>query len=95
MAWELGPYYLEAGRSMRIGYEWSDGRYKGIQMVQPRPHLWGEGGGFVVVGGRAEVAVTAHSVVFDPPSGRYSYTADVTARDGDWFHFHLRGQGIG
>ena len=94
MAWELGPHYLEAGRSMRMGFEWSDGKYKGIQMVQPRPHLHGEGGFIVVVGGRAEVAVTAHSVVFDPPSERYKYTVDVTARAGDWYQFHLRGQRV-
>lgn len=95
MAWELGPLYLEAGRSTRIVYGWDDGGYKGIQMVQPRPHLHGEGSWITVVGGRAEVAVTAHSVVFDPPTRRYEYTVDVTARDGDWYQYHLRGQGVG
>lgn len=94
MAWELGPYFLEAGRSARLGFEWSDGGYKGIQMVQPRPQLYGEGGFVIVVGGRAEVAVTSHSVVFDPPSRRYQYIVDVTARDGDWYQFNLRGNRV-
>jgi hypothetical protein len=91
MAWELGPNYLRAGESTRFWFEWPDGSYKGIQIAQPRPHRWGEGGGIIVVGGRAEVAVTAHSVVFDPETRRYRYTVDLTARDGDWYQFHMRG----
>lgn len=93
MAWELGPLFLEAGRSARLAYGWSDGSYHGIQMVHAKPETWASGP-FTVVGGPAEVAVTDYSVAFDPPTGRYTYTVDLTARRGDWYQYRLRGDRI-
>ena len=89
MAWQIGRLYLEAGRSARHGFAWGDGGYKGIQMVHAKPERHE-----VVIGGRAEVVVTAHSVVVDPGTNRYTYTVDVTARDGDWYLYRLRGQRV-
>jgi hypothetical protein len=93
MAWEIGPYYLEAGQSARYGFTWG-GQYRGIQLVQAKPEVRGAGSGVSVIGGPVDLAVTEQSMVFDPSTRAYTYQVDVTARDGDWYQFRLRGQRV-
>lgn len=93
MAWEIGPYFLEAGRTARHWFSWG-GSYKGIQVVQARPEVWGTGGWIRIFGGRVELVVDNPSLEFEPESGSYTYNVDVHARDGDWYQYRLRGQRV-
>jgi hypothetical protein len=93
MAWEIGPYFLEAGRTMRIWFSWG-GSYKGIQVVQARPERHGTGTPIFVIGGRVELVVNNAAMEFDPESQAYAYLVDVHARDGDWYQFRLRGHRV-
>lgn len=94
MAWDIGPFFLESGRSARVGFAWTDGRYRGVQMVHAKPESGGTGSNIIIVGAPVEIAVTGHTVSYHQVEERYGYSVDLTAERGTWFQYRLRGNRV-
>jgi hypothetical protein len=91
VSWRVPIAYIEPGRTVRIEFGWDS--YRGVQVVQAKPEIWGYGGG-ILIDGRGSLAVTSQGLEREP-GGRYWYSVEVEARpESDWYQGRLIGQRV-
>ena len=85
MAWQIGPYSVRQGASIRIAFWWDED--PGVQVVQAFPFDdLSEGGGGLIVNTTSAVQITELRIENEPGRGRIppentriTYFATVTA----------------